>query len=323
MGNCVFEKIFNKGFLSLIIISIFGVILTGCNKKIEQPVSQNTNEKIKISEKPNIIVLDGCFLGTIEDGKWNSDQKDDSLTTTQIRKLSVNDLEEKKIYYLYNMISKLTETNDFIDSESEKQTDTVYFRFDFRINKNENEKIVNLGMTAEFNPLPKEIDVNVAPAQKHVNAIRKILDENGLIKTQVNINKVVSVDIDNDGLFEEIIIASTPKYEGGSPIIKLSDREKSGCGVYIAAVVLKGETVIPLFYQGNFLKDFKFNSESTIPFGIESCTNLELLGVYDLNNDGKFEICIRDTTWDCPIIRVMEWEASGVFEEVLSGNFGW
>lgn len=307
------------------------------DKKDEFEKINNTKElqDAKIVDDPIYIAIDDLFLGTFEDGQWNSNQLKSEYDSNKIkgmdgissvRDITIEEINQKQTYYLYSMTDKIVKTNKFLCyAPDESITSGTFYNlsYDFYVN-NEKIKDTALGVTHDYNPIPKKLRMDVAVTKRHTLAIRKILDANGLNDTKVNITKVTSADIDDDGVEEELILAGTPNDEEYCPKINAEDRFKDGAGVYITAVILKKDKVIPIYYEGRKLKDLDYREDfSELPFGIDSCIGLYYLGIFDLNNDGKYEVCLENISWDCPEIRVYEWQKDNTMKEVLYGDFSW
>ena len=298
------------------------------SKQITEPLSQNSTSAISNSSstinidlsKVNYISLENCFLGTFENGKWNSAQIERDTKMKKVREISINELIKDNHYFLYSKYQKKGETHDYKSDLNEETHDLFYFRYHFRIDKKEIENVI-LGITSGHNPLPKSIVKSTKIIDKQIDAVRKIMDEHGLNGTKVHINEVYTMDIDSDGINEEVIIAGTPIDKNGYPIIHPDDRFKSDTGVYISAILLKGDKVFPVYYSQVKLKDLHYSPDlNGLGFSIDSTLSISFLGVFDLNKDGKFEICLQNWIWDCPEIKVFEWQ-NNCFNQVLYGDF--
>lgn len=294
-------------------------------------------EKLQVTvnvENINYIAIQNLFLGTFEDGKWNSNQSmeyqrnkiEGISNVSSIRDITIEEINQSETYYLYNKTNKIEETNEFSCLGDDGWTSGSTFSFinyDFNVN-GEIMNSIPLGLTHNYNPIPQNLKTDVSIKDNHTSAVRKVLDDNGLSDTEINISEIVSADIDNDGIVEDIIIAGTPYKEDGYPKINPDDRFKDGAGVYITAIILKNDKVIPIYFQGEKFKNLKYDKDNTVvPFGVDACLYIDLIGIFDLNNDGKYEICILDASWDCPEIRVYEWQEDNTIKEVLYGDFGW
>lgn len=85
--------------------------------------------------------------------------------------------------------------------------------------------------------------------------------------------------------------------------------------IYSIAIILDGDTVIPLYA---FYYKRSGNDTNSDYDAILDAQFVEALGIYDFNSDGLYEICIKCSCW--------EWGSLHVFllggEEVLRAHYG-
>lgn len=276
------------------------------------------------------IALNSAFMGTFEDDTWNSNhelkhnsncnQIKENNAVLSGRKLRIEELNLGKPFYLYNVTEKLGKTTDYqCRCRMTVEYPMYQTNYEFTIN-GQSLREVPLGISGDFNPLPAKIIPYDVVEDRHRRAVKEILNKFGFTETQINISQVTSVDIDKDGRMEDIIIAQTPRKDDGWPDIRPENRFKDGTGVYITALAIKNGQAIPLFFQGHKLKEMTYREE--ISFGIDSCLGLKLLGVFDLNHDGCYEVCLANYGWESAQYRVYEWQGNNTMKEVLYGDYG-
>lgn len=212
----------------------------------------------------------------------------------------------------------------------EKEVPLDHFYMHFYVDDREMSPIMATNMSQ--NPLPKQMIIKEDFSTEEEEIVRTFLDANGLTGSVAHILSVVVIDLDDDGIEEKIILANTPNGEDGYPLIAVEDITKEDTGTYCTALLVKGEQVIPLYHKQYFLRDLfehyrdgKSLEEFTkdwVFLGIESCTNIRFLGCYDFDQDGTYEIALRNITWDIPEIRLYDWQEN-TMQQVLYGNFAW
>lgn len=309
------------------------------NTNTTESNNDSDNNSIITPDSPNFIVLSGCLLGSYENDNWNSIQNHENannsnmvpnIDNVQSNRLANIDELLDKYYYVYDQNQLITKTNDFIGDDC-KENYSDYSNiplFNFRYYFRNNEEIIDddiLAMTSEnVNPIPSSTIKSIEPQKKHIDSVKEILDEYELTTTNVTITDIIQIDIDNDNTAEDIIIAQTPRNEFGYNDLKAEDRLIEGKGVYSMVLVMDNDKTTPLFYEGYALSDLECDPNSDLlPFGIDSEITVFVLGFFDLNGDGKIEICLENMVWDIPEIRVYAYDETMNIKEVLYGDITW
>ena len=253
--------------LSLILFSIAGYfIFPYIHTKVTQP-------------KIIYIGINGHFMGTYEDNNWNTFMIKDGLLDNSFRVILNEELNSPISYTEYNQNEKLKKDVYIVNEESKEQV----FTFDTK----------NLVIASSFNPIPREVQ-NIAITEQHKQYIRTLLNDNELTQCTVNVSQVLEAEFDNDETTEYFIIANSSRKEiseentsifsdfNFSPDTEIPAKK----GVYSIIIMVRNDEIIPI-------------CENYVSAGTHPVENVDysslLLGLYDLNDDGKMEICIQNT----------------------------
>jgi len=176
-----------------------------------------------------------------------------------------------------------------------------------------------LATNADFSCLPKEIyyDKGDDFAKREM---MNLIAERGLDGTAYNFTQFVSADFDNDGELEYLTIDNTPIYQDGWPVV-----DELTHGSHSAVLYNDGTGKIDVLFAYLLPYDeIAVPAEFAHPFvSIDHCYSVELAGVYDLNNDGYLEICLRVNMWECGYIAVLAYNAEAEsFELAMLANYG-
>ena len=176
-----------------------------------------------------------------------------------------------------------------------------------------------LATNADFSCLPKEIyyDKGDDFAKR---AMMNLIGERGLHGTPYNFTQFISADFDNDGELEYLTIDNTPTYDDGWPV---ADEWTNGS--HSAVLYNDGTGKIDVLFA--YLLPY---DEIALPagfahpiVGIDHCHSVEVSGIYDLNNDGYLEICLRVNMWESGYITVLSYCAeTETFQLVMQANYG-
>lgn len=146
-----------------------------------------------------------------------------------------------------------------------------------------------------------------------------MLAENGL-ETAPNFTDSLSGDLDNDGKDEYIMIANTPRGEGGYPYVSEFELAHQSGSFAVALYQDDDGSFQTLYSMFNPYKDVPEKAGELID--IDHCYKIELLGAFDLNGDGIYEICLNQIMWEGGYTLVLAQDADGNYQTVMRANFG-
>lgn len=273
----------------------------------------NNKENKETSNKGvnTYIGINGCFLGSYEDGKWYNAQ-DINENNLKYKEFSINDIKQfSKMYYhkseiIDNNVSNNTiEVKDYIGNEGTLY-DTFRFKSYYEIVETIGEHIAILTNNKENIYTTESTRVDVS--QKYDNIINEIKVKNNVSKANTELLKVTKVDYDKDNKEETILIVTNKRDELG---YNISDN-----GVCCLVILIDDngeyEVIHKYILTSEQMKDVQ---------GVEDQYYIYSTVICDLNYDGKNEMCIEAGIWDIPIKLVYEFDKE--FKLVLKGEYPW
>lgn len=172
--------------------------------------------------------------------------------------------------------------------------------------------------THDLYPSPVVIEEKVNKA--YLKIVQEILQGQGAKDAIPNIETVYRGDFDQDGEKESLFVANTRRGDDGWH--EISEKEMNGeSGVYSLAVLVEKDgsyqvlhNEIRLYALAERKKDMQYNSDYgfLLTFG----------GAYDLNNDGKFELCFYSYQWEGGYSFVLSQDEEAQWQMVLRANWG-
>ncbi len=160
-----------------------------------------------------------------------------------------------------------------------------------------------LVLSTDFNPLPKsEIKQISGSSEADKAAVKAELERLGVPDAPMNITECFEIDYNSDGITEHFVIVNAPRDEWGY-VIKSS----------------------PLYYMV-LMKDktgYKTVTSWSIPNDDETANHvMEMIGMFDLNNDDLFELCLHRYEWEGCHVYVYSLNSQNGWECVLTGRGG-
>ena len=169
--------------------------------------------------------------------------------------------------------------------------------------------IGTIGLTGGSNPLPRvpaELPANTSEAQQ---AVAALLTANGIAQPEVRIKRVLRVDLEGDGA-EELVIAATRYQKGGE-----FPSPDSATGDYSLLVIVKNSDtspeIIPVaaeYYPA--AKEFNAPNQH------------DLIGVLDLNGDGRMELVLYETYYEGAATTVYTFDGSQAAPLLVNAGCG-
>lgn len=151
-----------------------------------------------------------------------------------------------------------------------------------------------IALSAPWNALPRKPQVADPTERVYVDAVRDFLESRRMSDPQVKITRILRVDLDGDGEEEVLINATNYFTEDGD--VPMDTAAPGSYSIVLLRRVVAGKVQTELIAGEFYVKD-----ES-------SASNLyEILGVLDLNGDGKLEVIVHShyyegsetTIYDC------------------------
>ncbi|WP_157202890.1 hypothetical protein [Calidithermus chliarophilus] len=172
--------------------------------------------------------------------------------------------------------------------------------------------------TAPWNLQPRKVEELPAANSPYAAVVRDLLARKGLRNPQVRLTRVLRADLEGDGR-QEVILAAT-RYTGRDEPFPPGHGE---VGDYSLAVVRRLASNDPASLQTLELgasvtvRPSSPGAEAPQPYALR----FDVVGVYDLNGDGRMELVFWDAFYEGYTLSVLEWDGKG-FREALSTGCG-
>ncbi|MDA8234999.1 MAG: hypothetical protein M0Z31_09415 [Clostridia bacterium] len=310
------EKRYLRLFFILLFLSV--IIVNGCNKNTTdqsstspQVTKEETKSKNTINEVTSVIV-DGLLIGGYYQGKWA--QTEDIVS-------KIKGGETYRMYSSYEYYGNVKGKKPTIEDEIGQG---YYIDFDVKSetgSPNQTEQ----GNEEEFSSfaIGTNSELDFEPLIKknrtfYEDIMSKYLKKKGLTNYKINLTQGVSVDLDNDKKKEHLVSSGHYnltdtlgdgwyKAENNYSLLVLSRDNLDITAVKEAVLQKAGE-------MSEFLKvdqntDMVFRSHYYI------------VGVIDINNDGKKEIISREEIQGGILYSIFQYE-NGTFQELLTTGIG-
>ena len=202
-----------------------------------------------------------------------------------------------------------------IDKES-ALTELAYPQYAFytRFSYN-NENVNNVAVNTDENIAPENANAAAKPSDDSRKAIKEYLEKQG-ITTDPNLTQCFEGDFDGDGKLEQIVAANTPKNENYVPNFVEDAAATDGVGSYAVALYVDDNgTSKEVFSE---IRPYKGEDNAYMLYN----QNIVIDGVYDINGDGNYEVCIQYAEWENGHVFVSAVDNNGNYQTVLRGNFG-
>lgn len=154
--------------------------------------------------------------------------------------------------------------------------------------------------------LPQSIILDSPLNSVEKNIVQDVLMTNGAVYTDPQIQKT-TVDLNSDGKLETLLFVNMRRDANGYHVIG-AENKKFFTFILLFDDIGTSKTIFSRF--DSYAKDL------TAQYRIVPC------GVYDLNNDGFFEVCFNMIDWEGGYIAVLSKAADSDWEIVLRSNYG-
>lgn len=151
-----------------------------------------------------------------------------------------------------------------------------------------------IALSAPWNALPRKPQIADPTQQVYVDAVREFLESRRMSDPKVKITRILRVDLDGDGEDEVLINATNYFTEDGD--VPMDTAAPGSYSIVLLHRVVAGKVQTELIAGEFYVKDE--SSASSL---------YEILGVLDLNGDGKLEVIVHShyyegsetTIYDC------------------------
>jgi len=180
-------------------------------------------------------------------------------------------------------------------------------------------------MSADHDPLPKFFREIKEPYKEDLAAVAAELTRLGIPGAPPNITECFEIDFLGNGNKERIIVANTIRSEISYPLVTKAELDRGDSGYYTAVLRKsnKGyDTVLSWCMPYN--EDENPYLEEVDGGYAYYCSNNEVWvrGIFDLNNDGVYEICIGQFFLDHGYYYVLSRDGDGKWQNVFLGSHG-
>lgn len=223
-----------------------------------------------------VIDLDGgCLLGGSVDGKW--------LKAEEISK-RMSGGDKYRIYDLNGEWKSMTGGKPA--SQGAPCEDTLYVDIPKEIQDSIPAGSHYIGVAGKWNPMPRRARVESTGSIFYRNAVAEVLKKKGIRRPQVNITRVVRVDLEGDGVDEVIINATrVNRWESGS----ITPNAQAGdYSIIMLRKMINGKVQTIMIDEEYHLKPANFSAPNEYGLG----------AVLDLNGDGVMEIVVAGAYYE-------------------------
>lgn len=239
------------------------------------PVGVRPTSQVSIEAVPVIDLEGGCLLGGSVGGKW--------LKANEMsRRMSGGDK--------YRSFDLNGEGKGMTGGKPESQgapcEDTLYVLVPKEILESLPENSQYVAVAGKWNPVPRKASVESNNSAVYRNAVAAQLMKKGIARPQVNITKVVRVDLEGDGVDEVIINATrVNRWENGSITPNASSGDYS---IVILRKMINGKV-------RNIMLDEEYHTK---PETFSAPNEYNLSAILDLNGDGVMEIVVAGNYYE-------------------------
>jgi len=313
----------------------------------ESAISSIVSEPLIEADPGYFILVDSLLVGSYHDGQWhNIDNRD----------ISIADILKQDAYYCYNQTEQIGVTKKltfdkwsvgekgfnslipYAQKSNSKESEITFnipigipqnlhniaietynpsidFNFDF------SSYSIPLVLSTDFNPLPKtEIKQINGSSEADKAAVKDELERLGIPGAPVNITECYDFDYDDDGITEHFIFAKTPRDEWGYAYVSPDEYENDQSGYYYM-VLCKDQfgykTVTSWCWP------YLFSERAPYKRPDDTATqSIYMVGFFDLNNDGIFELCLEEPGWEGGSVFVCSLNENNEWIQVLTGYCG-
>lgn len=197
---------------------------------------------------------------------------------------------------------------------------------DFDIVLAENEYSAPLVISGDFDPLPKAYkNISDTFTQEDISAVSLELKRLGIPGAVPNITGIYEYDFNNDGQMKRVIFAFTPRSESGWLYVTQAEVDTNDSGSYYMVLYQDGseyDTIVSFCYPYDFGPAHPDDDRFPGEYMSDGIVSIDLAGIYDLNNDGVFELCLVEGLYEGGNYFVYSLNENGTWQRVLTAEFG-
>jgi hypothetical protein len=218
---------------------------------------------------PVVWPEENLLLGGTVDGEWATDEQ------------AAPRLRGGEEYQLYTLTKRLGPATGTKPRQGEEGEGPCWWAFQIQIRPLPRESEVILAIGAKWNALPRVPRIESTDQIVHHDAVRAILQEHGISAAEVNITRVLRVDLEGDGV-DEVLINATNERPGR--IYNLTQK-----GDYSMVVLrrLSGGKVENIVLSAQYWPD---EPDMDAPASPDTAT---VPAVLDFNGDGVLEVAVH------------------------------
>lgn len=261
-----------------------GISITTCNGKPQNDGSETQQEEITseseisnydvaISSVCPIISGTGCVVGGVKDGEWLE-------VGNELQELIKG--EEK--YNIYSLTGKIEEATGSTAVWRPGAVEWLQVEFTPKYELTEQ----NVAMSASWPAMPRVPVMQKDNIEGYEQEVKRILEKNGIMDSQVKVNQVIRIDLEGDGTEEVIVNASS--LEGAAPI----KAPKGSYSMIFLRKLIAGK-VKTMMLREEYYTDY-----------LEAPVINKVASVLDANGDGVMEIMIWEGYYEGKAMYVYE-----------------
>ncbi len=224
---------------------------------------------------PLVDMDGGCLLGGVIDGQWS---KAEEIST----RMSGGDK-----YRLYDLKGEYKSvTGGKAASQGPPCEDTLYVEIPKEISESMPAGSNYIGVAGKWNPLPRMPKIESNGQAVYRVAVEGLLKRKGIRRPEVNIMKVVRVDLEGDGV-EEVIVNATcaHRWESGSIT---PNADAGDYSLVMLRKVVNGKVQTIMLDEEYHVRPEQFSAPN----------EYNLVAVLDLNGDGVMEIVVSGAYYE-------------------------
>ena len=237
--------------------------------------SVHTESQVSIEAVPVIDLEGGCLLGGSVGGKWLKAEE---------MSMRMSGGDKYRAYDLNGEWKSMTGGKPA--SQGAPCEDTLYIEIPKEIMDSLPGGAQYIGVAGKWNPMPRKATLELNSSTVYRSAVAAELTKKGIKRPQVNITKVVRVDLEGDGVDEVIINATrVNRWESGS----ITPNAHAGdYSIVMLRKVINGKVQTIMLDEEYHTKPANFSAPN----------EYNLSAVLDLNGDGVMEIVVAGAYYE-------------------------
>ena len=170
-----------------------------------------------------------------------------------------------------------------------------------------------LAANAPHELLPRKVENAEVTARDRELVSRELAAEK-MENAEAVVDKVYICDLEGDGTRERVIAASADWDD--------TVTAEKNSGNYVMLLIDRGDRVECVLKETARFTDEQVGKEALELFFENYLVGIDLLGVFDLNGDGVFEICISRHEWESAVYHALAADENGKYVSVMQRSCG-